>query len=96
MNEVMELKEKLEKALLDNILLTSQLWKYKKEKILYNVVKTKIEKGKTYTSIVQLNSEGIIYNYDIPALYDIYTKEEILKAVNEFANVEEVENEKDA
>lgn len=93
MNEVMELKEKLEKALLENILLKSKNWEYRKREILDVAECEKIEKGKTYTSIVELVSDHIIYNWAIPNLYDKYTKEELLQAINEYANTENEEEE---
>ena len=75
----------VENLKMEIIKLKDEIWQYKKDRIMTKVNTYKIEKGKQYTSLVELNSEGIVFNCDIPALCDKYTKEEILTAINEYA-----------
>ncbi len=89
----------VENLKMEIIKLKDEIWQYKKDRIMTKVNTFKIEKGKQYTSIVELSNAGIFYSYDIPALYDTYTKEEILTAINEYAYngiKEEAKDEKDA
>lgn len=83
----------VENLKMEIIKLKEEIWKYKKDRILAKVVKSKVEKIREYTSIVELNDEGVIYSYDIPYLFDAYTKEEVLNAINEYAYKEIKEEE---